>query len=282
MKHTSWLFFLTYMAPTWAADEINSILTVAGELDDQSSRYLMLGFDRRLSDNTWLSLAANYVDLNDKSSNSNAQPTDSSSQFASVGLSHTIGQWNLSLGVDHWQVEGDNLVSTDINGGLYYRFEKWSFGIDLVRRDTTLRFTVPATGRQPSDDVVGNGYGLGGSYSPNDAWYFYGSYMEHDYDGQIIKRPEYDVFSRFSFTADDSLLDHNLLLGADYYWLRYSIGFYTSEYRSAFDNLATAVYNLSGKMLLSGNVDMQLNLGITRPDDAGDSVYGGVGLTVYW
>ena len=242
----------------------------------------MLGFDRRLSDNTWLSLAANHVDLNDKPVNLDGNPTDSSSQFASVALSHEIGQWNLSLGVDHWKVEGDDLVSTDITGGIYYRFEKWSLGVDLVRRDTTLRFTVPATGRQLSDDVVGNGYGLGASYSPNDAWYFFGSYMEYNYDGQVIKRPAYDVFSRFSFTADDSLLDHNLVLGADYYWDRYSIGFYASEYRSAFDSLATLVYNLSGKILLSENVDMQLNVGGTRPDGAEDSVYGGVGFSFYW
>ena len=193
-----------------------------------------------------------------------------------------IRQWELSLGVDHWEVEGDSLVSIDITGGIYYRFEKLTLGLDLVRRDTELRFVVPATDRRLSDDVTGDGYGVGFSYSPTDAWYLYGGYMAYDYTGQIIKRPEYEVFSRFSFTADDSLLDHNLLLGVDYFWDRYSVGVYTSSVRSAFDSLDTSTYNLSGRVLLSQRVDMQLNMGVTRPDESEDSVYGGVSFTFYW
>jgi hypothetical protein len=262
-----------------SGDELAWVVILSALKDEESYEHSLVSFLLALNDDTWLSMSAGR-------SRAPSIERDVRASLTSLGIDHDFGPIGLALSAEQWG-DSNNLESRDWRGEIFFGSERYR--IALVREDRAIDIFFSGQGAPIATDLrsVGidaDGVGLNWRFELAPNWQTYGSWMDYDYPRgiRLVPRAErLDLLSTSAVTLAYSFIDRYETIGFEHSMGLKLINFDYSRDRSTIDGEKLKSIGASVLWPVAPRMDLEFQIGSSRADGFGSSVYGGLTLLFY-
>jgi hypothetical protein len=265
--------------PVPGSDARSWVLMLSAVTDENDYQHALASYQLGFSDTTWLSVAAG-------SSRAPSSETDVRADLYLAGVEHDFGPVGLGLTVQQWG-DPDNLESSDWEGEIFFSDDRYRVALSYEQRRIDIYFSgagAPIASDLRRVGIDADGFGVDGRLRLSPGWQIYGSWTSYDYPRGIRLVPRadrLDLLSTSAVTLAYSFIDQYATFGLERAFGLRLFNVDLSQDRSTLDG--EKFRSISASMLwpVARRMDLEFQLGRSRSDTAGSSVYGGLSLMIY-